>query len=121
MGVWTAGIDPPDELRELSGTSTPKKDAKGGGKPGGGTPGGGDEAPKPGGMTQVIAHLRTGDFDKVKDDDVKAVDEKKPEELVARAEYRWLKYVREVRIKDAGAKLDAYVRRECGSGITSTG
>jgi tetratricopeptide (TPR) repeat protein len=98
LGAYTAGIDPPDSLRELAGTKVAKPTTPAGRVPG--------PAPvvQPVGVV-VSNNLRTGDLDAIKSEDLDRIDEAKPEELTMRAEARWLLYVREQRGK--GLRPDA--------------
>jgi tetratricopeptide (TPR) repeat protein len=101
LGVWAFGVEPPGQLREMVGTA-PAKPANGAPSTGG-----------PGAAAQVapfegaLGHIRHGDLDKVTAEDLNRADETKAEQLVARAEHRWLSYLRSERGKDAKAPLKA--------------
>ncbi|MFO0842520.1 MAG: hypothetical protein U0797_09010 [Gemmataceae bacterium] len=87
-------------------------------------PGGGSPPPKGGGGTpppqmasppaavagfdKAMDHIRTGDLDKVAPEDLDRAEEAKAEQLVARAEYHWLSYLR----KERGANPAAPVRAD---------
>ncbi|MGL4551922.1 MAG: hypothetical protein ACRC33_12150 [Gemmataceae bacterium] len=105
LGTWTAGIDPPDALREMAGTKVAKPAPALAPVPAPNpdpVPG-----PAPAGPAAVAlgTTLRSGDLDAIKPADLDKIDEAKPEELTARAQARWLLYVRQLRGR--GMRADA--------------
>jgi hypothetical protein len=56
---------------------------------------------------RTVKQIRTGDLDAVKPEDLAKIDENKPEELVARAEFHWLSHLRAERGKNPAAVLKA--------------
>ncbi len=54
---------------------------------------------------QTLEHIRSGNFDKVEPADLERVDENKHDQLVARAEFRWLNHLKSVRGADPRAAL----------------
>ena len=56
---------------------------------------------------RTVKQIRTGDLDAVKPEDLEKIDENKPDELVARAEFHWLSHLRAERGKNPAAALKA--------------
>jgi tetratricopeptide (TPR) repeat protein len=111
VGVWVFGVEPPSSLREMVGTDTGKKTSSTGPGPGAGGPtkagGNGGAAAAPVTFAQAAAHLRNGDLDAVTAEMLTKADENKVEDLVARAEYRWLTYLKKERGQNPRGALKA--------------
>ena len=101
LGAYVAGIDPPASLRTMAGTAPSAAS-----KPG---PGVASGAPAVGAAAagSALDHIKQGNLEKVTPADLARMDETKPEQLVARAEYHWLNYLKSERSKNAQGVFNA--------------
>jgi tetratricopeptide (TPR) repeat protein len=106
LGLWVFGIEPPTSLREMAGTATAqsKTGPSTGAAPQSAGPGPGVVAPQAT-FAGTLDHIKSGALDKVKSEDLNRAEENNAEHLVARAEYRWLNYLKSERTKDPRAKF----------------
>ncbi len=100
FALWLFDVVPTNEHLQMVGLEAPKG-AGGGKKTSPGTI-------EPGAMTfeQKRELLQSGDFEKAKAAGIESADESKPEEVIARADYRWGAYLQEQAKKSARPKLD---------------
>lgn len=106
LGVWLFGVEPPAAWREMVGTPTPgPRGDLGKGPIGDPGKGGLPPAPVVPPAEVVATHLKHGDIDQIKPDDLNKLDESKPEDLRLRADARWVQYGALVGKK--GLKADA--------------
>jgi hypothetical protein len=106
LGLWVGGVEPPSSLREMVGTAPAKRvepQGAGAGSVGKGGPTGTTPAA---GFGQAAERIRSGELDKVNETDLAAANENDATHLVARAEYRWLSYLKSQRGKNLSADAD---------------
>jgi hypothetical protein len=99
VALWVVGFQPPQSLREMAGMAPARTSPAG---PGPGTSPGPGAAPAPMLAQVALDHLKRGNFDKV---NPAQLDETRPEQLLARAELRWLTYLRQEKGRNPAAQL----------------
>ena len=97
-GLLFSGVVPSEYLGYVGVQPVGEKQVSDAGKPATATPVASE---------RTVKQIRSGDLDAVKPDDLAKIDENKPDDLVARAEFHWLSYLRAERGKNPAAVLKA--------------
>ncbi len=108
VAVWVFGIEPPSSLREMVGTAPAQTTPIPMPTTGGGVAaiGAGPSASATG-FTVALDHIKNGELDRVKPEDLLRAEKSNPAHQVALAEYHWLGYLKSERGKNPKAALKA--------------